>query len=45
MEKGEQNVRGGYGKGSKRTQTRHNKSARDFEKEASKTYNIQALWQ
>lgn len=24
---------------------RHNKSVRDFEKEASKTYNIQALWQ
>ena len=24
---------------------RHNKSARDLETEASKTYNIQALWQ
>lgn len=24
---------------------RHNKSARDFEKEASKAYNIQELWQ
>lgn len=42
---GEQNLHGGYGKGSKRTQMRHNKSARDLEKEASKTYNIQALWQ
>ena len=42
---GENNLRGGYGKGSKRTQMRHNKSARDLEKEALKTYNIQALWQ
>lgn len=42
---GEQNHRGGYGKGSKRTRMRHNKFARDLEKEASKTYNIQALWQ
>ncbi len=24
---------------------RHNKSARDLEKEASKTYNIEVLWQ
>lgn len=39
---GEQSPRGGYGKGSKQTQM-HNKSVRDFEKEASKTYNIQAL--
>lgn len=42
---GENNLRGGYRKGSKSTQMRHNKSARDLEKEASKTYNIQALWQ
>ena len=42
---GEQSLRGGYGKGSKRTQMRHNKSARDLEKEASKIYDIQALWQ
>lgn len=42
---GEQNLRGGYGKGSKRTQMRHNKSARDLETEASKTHNIHALWQ
>ena len=42
---GENNLRGGYGKGSKRTQMRQNKSARDLEKEALKTYNIQALWQ
>ena len=42
---GERNLRGGYGKGSKSTQMRHNESARDLEKEASKTYNIEALWQ
>ena len=42
---GEQNLRGGYGKGLKRTPMRHNKSARDLKTEASKTYNIQALWQ
>ena len=42
---GEYNLRGRYGKGSKGTQMRHNKSARDLEKEASKTYNIQVLWQ
>ena len=42
---GEQNLCGGYRKGSKRTQMRHNKSAQDLDTEASKTYNIQALWQ
>ena len=42
---GEHNLRDGYRKGSKRTQMKHNKSARDLEKEASKTYNIQVLWQ
>lgn len=43
--KEEQNLCGGYGKGLKRTQMRHNKSVRDLEKEASKRYNIEALWQ
>ena len=42
---GKRNLRGEYGKGSKSTQMRHNKSARDLEKEASKIYNIEALWQ
>ena len=42
--KGEQTLRGGYGKGSRSTQMLHNKSAREFKKEASQTYNIQALW-
>ena len=42
---GENNLRGGYKKGLKSTQMRHNKSAQDLEKEASKTYNIQVLWQ
>ena len=43
--RGEENLRSGYGKGSRSTQMKHNKSARDLEKEASKTYNIRALWQ
>ena len=43
--KGEQNLGGGYGKGSRSTQMLHNKSARELRKEASLTYNIQALWQ
>ena len=43
--KGEQNLRGGYGKGSKRTQIRHNKSVQDLEKEAPKKYNIEVQWQ
>lgn len=34
---GEQNLRGGYGKGSKSSQMRHNKSVRDLEREASRT--------
>lgn len=42
---GERNLRRGYGKDSKRTQMRHNKSVRGLEKEVSKTYNIDALWQ
>ncbi len=43
--KKEQTLCGGYGKGSRSTQMLHNKSARELRKEASKTYNIQALWQ
>ena len=43
--KGEQNLRGGYGKGSRSTQVLHNKSARELREEASNTYNIQALRQ
>lgn len=41
----EQKLCGGYGKGSKRTQIRHNKSAWDLEIEASKIYKIQTLCQ
>ena len=40
---GQDKLCGGYGKGSKRTQMRHQKSARELEKEASKTYDIRAL--
>ena len=40
---GENRLCKGYGKGSKRTQMRHQKSAYELRKEASKTYNIQAL--
>ena len=36
---------GGYGKRSKSSSQRQRKSARDFEREASQTYNIEALWQ
>ncbi len=35
---------GGYRKGSKRTRMRQQKSARELEKEASKTYDIRVLW-
>lgn len=42
---GKQNLFGGYRKGSKRILMRRNKSARELEKDASRTYNIQALWQ
>ena len=34
-----------YGKGSRSIQMRKQRSAWELEKEASKTYNIQALWQ
>lgn len=42
---GEKTVRGGYGKGSRSTRKRHRKIAQVMEKEASKTYNIEALFQ
>lgn len=42
---GEDRLRGVYGKGSRRTQMRHQKYARELPKEGSETYNIQALWQ
>ena len=41
---GEDKLCGAYGKGSRRTQMRHQKSARELQKEGSKSYNIQALW-
>ena len=34
---------GGYGKRSKSSSQSHQKLARDFKKEASQTYNIEAL--
>ena len=42
---GESCLRGGYGKGSKSSSQRQQKLARDFKREASQTYNIEALWQ
>ena len=42
---GESSLRGGYGNGSKSSSQRQKKYARDFEREASQTYNIGALWQ
>ncbi|MCJ1428981.1 hypothetical protein MMC29_006894 [Sticta canariensis] len=42
---GGKTVRGGYGKGSRSTRKRHRKIAQVMEKEASKTYNIEALFQ
>ena len=42
---GESSLRGAYGKGSKSSSQRQRKSTRDFEREASQTYNIGALWQ
>lgn len=38
-------LHGRYGKRSKRTQIRYQKSAWELEKEAFKTYDIRALWQ
>lgn len=42
---GERSLRGGYGSGSKSSRKRERKSARELEKEGSKSYNIEALWQ
>ena len=42
---GEESFRGGYRKGSRSTRKRHRKIAQAMEKEASKTYNIEALFQ
>ena len=44
-QEGEDRLRGSYGKGSVSTLRRRKKSAQELEKEASKTYNIAALWQ
>ena len=43
--KGEDNLRGFYGKGSLATLKRKKKAAKELEKEASKSYDIGALWQ
>lgn len=42
---GENNLRGGYEKGSRSTNKRQKKAVKELEKKASKTYNIGALWQ
>lgn len=42
---GEQKLRGSYGRGSKSTSRRQRISAQEHAKEASKSYNITALWQ
>ncbi len=42
---GEHSLRGGYGSGSRSSTKRQRKSARELEKEGSKSYNIRALWQ
>lgn len=41
----ETKMRGIYGKGSRSTQKRQRKSARELESEASKTYKLGALWE
>ena len=41
---GEKKLREGYGKGSRATTERRKKVAKELEKEASKMYNIMALW-
>ncbi len=43
--KGENNLRGGYGKGLRSSLKRQKKSAKELEVEALKTYNIEAIWQ
>ena len=42
---GERSLRGGYGSGSRSSTKRQRKSARELEKEGSKSYDIRALWQ
>lgn len=42
---GETKMRGVYGKGSRSTQKRQQKSARELESEALKTYKLGALWE
>lgn len=42
---GEDKLRGAYGNGSTSTLRRARKAALEFEKQASKTYNIKELWQ
>ena len=42
---GEDKLRGAYGNGSRSTSRRERKSTRELEKQASKTYDIRALWQ
>lgn len=41
---GEDRLRGAYGDGSRSTSRRERKSTRELEKQASKTYDIRALW-
>ena len=41
----ENNLRGGYEKGSRSTNNIQRKATKELEKEASKTYDIRALWQ
>ena len=42
---GEDKLRGAYGNGSRSTSRRERKSTRELEKQASKTYDLRALWQ
>ena len=42
---GENNLRGGYGKGSRSANKKQRKATKELEKEASKTYDIMVLWQ
>ena len=42
---GERSLCGGYGSGSRSSKKRQRKSARELEKEGSKSYDIRALWQ
>ncbi len=44
-EEGDDKLRGAYGNGSRSTSRREQKSTRQLDKKASKTYNIWGLWQ